>query len=88
VCALTRQGAAFCWGRNDSGLLGDGTTADRATPVPSLHGMRVTSLSFGEQHACAVSQEGSVYCWGGNDHGQLGAGSGDLGWNVPVLVRW
>jgi alpha-tubulin suppressor-like RCC1 family protein len=33
VCGLAKEGRAFCWGRNDQGQLGDGTTLDRALPV-------------------------------------------------------
>jgi alpha-tubulin suppressor-like RCC1 family protein len=32
-CGVTAAGAVYCWGRNNSGELGDGTTADRNAPV-------------------------------------------------------
>jgi len=34
TCAIADFGRLFCWGRNDVGQLGDGTTTDRLTPVP------------------------------------------------------
>jgi hypothetical protein len=33
TCGLAPVGAAYCWGFNDGGRLGDGTTTDRLTPV-------------------------------------------------------
>jgi serine/threonine-protein kinase len=32
-CAMTEDGATYCWGSNSSGALGDGTTTNSATPV-------------------------------------------------------
>lgn len=32
-CGVTSEGSAYCWGRNEEGQLGDGTTLDRPTPV-------------------------------------------------------
>jgi len=32
TCGITRTGETFCWGRNDSGQVGDGTTSNRDAP--------------------------------------------------------
>jgi hypothetical protein len=64
ACAVTTAGAALCWGNNQSGQLGDGTTTNRATPTPVL-GLEahVTAIAAGGQHTCATTDEGSVWCW-------------------------
>jgi alpha-tubulin suppressor-like RCC1 family protein len=33
ACGVTNANAVFCWGSNDNGELGDGTTNTRLAPV-------------------------------------------------------
>lgn len=75
-CGLTAAGAAWCWGRNDKGQLGNGTTTDRTAPV-QVSGLDsgVASLALGSQHSCALMKNGSVKCWGDGANGRLGTGS-------------
>jgi alpha-tubulin suppressor-like RCC1 family protein len=75
TCAVTEEGALWCWGRNSRGQLGDGTTIDRATPVPVL-GLpaAVVEMEFGGQSACARTIDAGVWCWGDNTNGQVGNG--------------
>lgn len=76
TCARTSSGGAQCWGQNDSGQLGDGTTIHRPTPVDvSGLGSGIASVVAGGEHSCASTDTGSVKCWGSNYYGQLGDGT-------------
>jgi alpha-tubulin suppressor-like RCC1 family protein len=92
-CALHGDGRVFCWGTrvsgNEAGQLGDGTTTQRAVPVPVTGLTDATQITVGWQHACALRRAGTVVCWGSNAQGQVGDGTNTnraLPTAVPGLV--
>lgn len=74
ACAVSADGRLRCWGANNQGQLGDGTTTPHPTPidVPGITG--AIAVSAKANHTCAVVAGGAVKCWGDNYNGVLGAG--------------
>jgi len=86
TCGVTISGAAYCWGSNYWGALGDGTLTDRAAPVAVAGGLTFRSLTVGGGQTCGVTTSGAAYCWGENDWGEGGDGSGAAYHTTPVAV--
>lgn len=88
TCAITRAGAAVCWGTATGGRLGDGTTQNiwRLEPV-GVSGLTsgVVAISAGPEHTCALVYGGAVKCWGSNYKGALGDGTSETR-STPVDV--
>jgi len=72
-CLLRGDGAAFCWGSNASGELGDGTTREHSMPVAAAPSLGFKTLGVGASHSCGLSMSGSIACWGDNQSQQLGS---------------
>lgn len=86
VCAIAPAGGVDCWGRGESGQLGDGKSADSSQPVPVTRLDKGTiTLTAGLAHSCAANSVGGVYCWGDGSAGQLGLGVGTSS-ATPTLV--
>lgn len=85
-CLITSSGATpasvvYCWGDNQYGQLGDGTTTDRLVPTPvadnpasGFVNSGISRVVAGYNHTC-VLKASQIYCWGRNDQGQVGDGS-------------
>jgi alpha-tubulin suppressor-like RCC1 family protein len=85
TCGGISNGATYCWGDNEVGQIGDGTTRDRFVPTAVAGGLAFFSIDAGLRHTCARDSTGTVYCWGANGAGQLGNNSNSLS-TVPAKV--
>lgn len=95
TCAILSNNV-WCWGKNNMGQLGDGTTNDSNIPVKvrsigDMKNGKIIDIFTAQHHSCVLTQLGSnrkVYCWGSNEYGQLGNGSsGDGNYSsIPVEV--
>lgn len=87
-CAVTKFGKVKCWGENQWGQLGDGTTTDRSTPVVAqgLTG-NISVVEAGNIDTCALTATHAARCWGNNKNGQLGDGTRGNIRVTPVAVR-
>ena len=73
ICVV-QVGAVKCWGNNESGQLGNGTTNSDYIPYPvQVLGLTagVTEVAVGSSYACAI-KEGTVFCWGNFSYFRLG----------------
>ena len=69
TCAVDSIGKVYCWGENEGGQLGNGTTENSYVPVEvdmtgDLAGKIMAKVSVGARYSCVLDTEGTVYCWG------------------------
>lgn len=100
TCALAKDGKLWCWGDNESGMLGlgdmrsrGGKRGDMASLVPVDLPANVVAFSLGSMHACAQLESGAVHCWGGygaetglGDEERRGDAPGEMGTALPAVA--
>ncbi len=72
--AFTRYGQIYCWGKNESGQLGNGSQIDEIKPILNeyLIDKQIVNICCGKEHTLALSSDGNIYAWGLNGDGQIG----------------
>lgn len=93
--ALRKDGTVLAWGNNGGGQLGDGTSANRTTPVrvcapgqtaPCTRFLtHVHTIAAGRTHSLALGKDGTAFAWGENGFGELGDGT-TTNRSTPVRV--
>ena len=86
-CALLLDGNTLCWGLNDAGQLGTGTSGgiNQRSGIPLTVSGPVFAVNAGGNHTCVLTPNGTANCWGDGFYGQLGNGS-TAGSALPVTV--
>lgn len=85
VLALDTAGAAYGWGLNNGGQIGDGTVTSRSSPVAVQGGLTFSKIRAGATHSLGLTPSGALYAWGYNTSGELGDGT-STNRSSPVLV--
>jgi hypothetical protein len=79
ACAVKSSGAVACWGNNNQGQLGNGTTTSSLTPVTVSGLNNATAITACDGSSvttvCTATTAGGAVCWGNNTSGQIGNGT-------------
>lgn len=87
ICALDSDRAAYCWGANQYGEVGDGSHLAKRGPSAVVGGFQWRAIDAGILHVCGIAFDGKAYCWGNQFRGALGNGelAGSSPRPAPVL---
>ena len=79
--AIKNNGTLWAWGANSFGMLADGTTTTRTSPVQIGTETNWNKISAGTVNTLAIKNDGTLWAWGRNNSGQIGDGT-----NINRLV--
>lgn len=86
ACFVDTNSSVWCWGGNEDGQLGDGTTTERSAPT-LVEGVKASLVAAGVGHTCASRTDGRMVCWGSNGRGQLGTAAGADSFTPKIVPR-
>jgi alpha-tubulin suppressor-like RCC1 family protein len=86
-CAVLSTGQMKCWGFNNYGQLGNGTTTGSSVPVSVENITTAAGVTGSVYGFCALLAAGPVDCWGLGFYGELGNGTTAAYSDVPVAVQ-
>lgn len=86
-CGIKSNNTAWCWAKQTSGELGNGTGAStEPQPVAVSGGSLWKSIRTGSVFTCGIKNDDSAWCWGAGGSGQLGDGTTTAAQTTPVSV--
>jgi len=65
TCAVKGDESVWCWGRNNVGQLGNGTTTNASRPVQVTGLTNATQVASADTLSCAMKSDGTGWGWGG-----------------------
>lgn len=89
TCGVDYGRKAVCWGQDEYGQVGDGSSDQTPKLVPTAvaGGLTFDSVSAGYMHSCGVDANNKGWCWGRDQDGQIGDGNdGQADEYAPVAV--
>jgi alpha-tubulin suppressor-like RCC1 family protein len=86
ACGIVSSGAAYCWGNNNDGRVGNNRITNNRTGYGGARPLYaeivqdasanaligVKAISINGKHGCAVTATAGVACWGSRTYGEVG----------------
>lgn len=82
TCGIQANQTLWCWGRNSTGQLGDGTTTDQSSPVQVTGAW--DTVHAADNYTCGIQADASLWCWGWSGNVRLGSPGGPT--SIPRQV--